>query len=214
MKKLNSITIAIILAFSVSQFNVAAQNKQVQQPKKVEVKKDVYTCPMHPEVVCDKAGTCPKCKMDLMLKKSDKKMNMMAMMGNPFFEKSVDGLKFQIWIQTQDEHKKMMQENMGKMMGKHMMERMDGNAMSKMMSGTHHVAVKITNEKTGKEVGKDLEMQTLSPSQKSATSKFVKRHNHFGNALQLDEKGKYQLTFIVTLKDKKPSKVLFTYEVK
>ena len=29
----------------------------------------VYTCPMHPEVVSDKPGTCPKCGMDLVLKK-------------------------------------------------------------------------------------------------------------------------------------------------
>ena len=28
-----------------------------------------YTCPMHPEVTSDKAGTCPKCGMDLVLKK-------------------------------------------------------------------------------------------------------------------------------------------------
>jgi hypothetical protein len=26
---------------------------------------DKYTCPMHPEVISDKAGQCPKCKMDL-----------------------------------------------------------------------------------------------------------------------------------------------------
>jgi hypothetical protein len=29
----------------------------------------LYTCPMHPEVVFDKAGTCPKCGMKLVVKK-------------------------------------------------------------------------------------------------------------------------------------------------
>jgi len=28
-----------------------------------------YTCPMHPEVVADKPGTCPKCNMALEVKK-------------------------------------------------------------------------------------------------------------------------------------------------
>lgn len=36
-----------------------------------------YTCPMHPEVISDKPGQCPKCGMDLILKedaiKKDKK---------------------------------------------------------------------------------------------------------------------------------------------
>lgn len=27
-----------------------------------------YTCPMHPEVLSDKPGKCPKCKMDLVAK--------------------------------------------------------------------------------------------------------------------------------------------------
>lgn len=30
-----------------------------------------YTCPMHPEVLSDKPGTCPKCKMDLVEKKTE-----------------------------------------------------------------------------------------------------------------------------------------------
>jgi len=30
----------------------------------------VYTCPMHPEVISDKPGQCPKCHMDLVKKGS------------------------------------------------------------------------------------------------------------------------------------------------
>lgn len=39
-----------------------------------------YTCPMHPEVISDKPGKCPKCGMDLVEKKdemaADSMMNM------------------------------------------------------------------------------------------------------------------------------------------
>ena len=30
-----------------------------------------YTCPMHPDVISDKPGTCPKCGMDLIEKKKN-----------------------------------------------------------------------------------------------------------------------------------------------
>ncbi|CAN5418001.1 hypothetical protein BH10BAC1_BH10BAC1_06980 [soil metagenome] len=32
---------------------------------KNQTAKETYACPMHPEVTSDKAGTCPKCGMDL-----------------------------------------------------------------------------------------------------------------------------------------------------
>ena len=34
-----------------------------QQPAGV-----IYTCPMHPEIISDKPGKCPKCKMNLVKK--------------------------------------------------------------------------------------------------------------------------------------------------
>ncbi|HEY3252057.1 MAG TPA: heavy metal-binding domain-containing protein [Ignavibacteria bacterium] len=33
-----------------------------------------YTCPMHPEVVSDKSGQCPKCGMDLIIKEKEQKI--------------------------------------------------------------------------------------------------------------------------------------------
>ena len=36
-----------------------------QDQKKEAAMKTVYTCPMHPEIVQDKAGKCPKCGMNL-----------------------------------------------------------------------------------------------------------------------------------------------------
>ena len=39
------------------------QKQTVTQPAKVE-----YTCEMHPEVISDKPGKCPKCGMDLIKK--------------------------------------------------------------------------------------------------------------------------------------------------
>lgn len=37
----------------------------------MEETKEVYTCPMHPEVSSDKLGKCPKCGMDLVIKKDE-----------------------------------------------------------------------------------------------------------------------------------------------
>jgi ssDNA-binding Zn-finger/Zn-ribbon topoisomerase 1 len=38
--------------------------------KKMEMKPS-YTCSMHPEVVSDKKGECPKCGMKLVVKKKE-----------------------------------------------------------------------------------------------------------------------------------------------
>ena len=38
-----------------------------QSKKNAEEQKTTYTCPMHPQIVQDKAGTCPICGMDLVI---------------------------------------------------------------------------------------------------------------------------------------------------
>jgi len=47
-----------------------------------------YTCSMHPEVISDKPGKCPKCGMELILKNSESTQNMnMGCMGMMHGEK-------------------------------------------------------------------------------------------------------------------------------
>jgi hypothetical protein len=40
---------------------------------KIKENNKIYTCPMHPEVILDKPGSCPKCGMNLVL--SEEKTN-------------------------------------------------------------------------------------------------------------------------------------------
>jgi len=42
--------------------------KSESKESKEETKEIIYTCPMHPEVISDKPGTCPKCNMELVKK--------------------------------------------------------------------------------------------------------------------------------------------------
>ena len=38
-----------------------------------------YTCPMHPDVISDTPGTCPKCGMTMVIKKMNNKEDMQHM---------------------------------------------------------------------------------------------------------------------------------------
>jgi putative DNA topoisomerase len=50
-------------------FGSAGVFAQTSRAKTDTTKHQVYTCPMHPEVVSDKPGKCPKCGMTLVLSK-------------------------------------------------------------------------------------------------------------------------------------------------
>ena len=60
--------IASIIIASLATVALAGCNAQNSDPKAETVKKQ-YTCEMHPEVVSDHPGKCPKCNMELTEKK-------------------------------------------------------------------------------------------------------------------------------------------------
>ena len=74
MKKLKKslvypvIFIGLIIAVTTT---VAQSHTQKKPPE--EQQEAQYTCPMHPEVVQDKPGKCPKCGMDLVMKENKSK---------------------------------------------------------------------------------------------------------------------------------------------
>jgi ABC-type oligopeptide transport system substrate-binding subunit len=68
MKK--SLLIFSFVLLAISMFNAcgSSSSKEKQSTTK-EVTNVQYTCPMHPEVISNKPGNCPKCGMALVEKK-------------------------------------------------------------------------------------------------------------------------------------------------
>jgi len=62
--------IAVFLVAILATLTTSAQKSKADSTiKYAPVMVAQYTCPMHPEVVSDKPGKCPKCNMDLELSK-------------------------------------------------------------------------------------------------------------------------------------------------
>jgi Cu(I)/Ag(I) efflux system membrane fusion protein len=61
---LNLILVSIVLSVGTIAFIGCSSDQPAKSEKAAQ-----YTCPMHPEVVKDKPGDCPKCGMKLVEKK-------------------------------------------------------------------------------------------------------------------------------------------------
>lgn len=69
MKKLTIITSVLLLCLTI--FDATAQTKPVSSESKSQKVVQKYTCSMHPEVITNKPGKCPKCNMALIKKDVD-----------------------------------------------------------------------------------------------------------------------------------------------
>lgn len=61
----------IFIAFILIMLIPACKNGRNHSAHNMEMAKEVYTCTMHPEVVSDKPGKCPKCGMTLVKKATE-----------------------------------------------------------------------------------------------------------------------------------------------
>jgi hypothetical protein len=69
MKKL----FILLVVLTGATFSFAQTSKQkTTDSKSKSTANYVYTCPMHPEIITHKPGSCPKCGMTLVKKKTDK----------------------------------------------------------------------------------------------------------------------------------------------
>jgi Cu(I)/Ag(I) efflux system membrane fusion protein len=74
MKKLFNISAILIVLFfaaCASSEKPAETSADTTMQSTESTAAAVYTCPMHPEVISDMPGSCPVCKMDLVVKTDD-----------------------------------------------------------------------------------------------------------------------------------------------
>ena len=87
MKKIMILTTAL----TISSIAIFAQTGKTKMADTAMHK--VYTCTMHPDVVSDKPGKCPKCGMALVEKKTNKKGTSNGMDKMPMHKKDSSTMK-------------------------------------------------------------------------------------------------------------------------
>jgi hypothetical protein len=79
MKSKFLISLVLVAGLFLVGFSAYQIYGQTQQDKPVKMQTVKYTCPMHPEIVQDMPGKCPKCGMEL-VKKTEMKQGEMHQM--------------------------------------------------------------------------------------------------------------------------------------
>ncbi|SHN40742.1 efflux RND transporter periplasmic adaptor subunit [Chitinophaga sp. CF418] len=70
----NSYIVSIILGISFLAGMMACKSRPAKEMHAGHAQHQLYTCPMHPQIVKDQPGQCPICGMDLVLKDANKEL--------------------------------------------------------------------------------------------------------------------------------------------
>ena len=118
----------------------------------------------------------------------------------PTFATTTSGLDIKVWVMTQEEHRKMM-ENKNNQKPDNDKESVNdygtasNQSMTSKSSGTHHIKVEVMDAATG-EVRNDLtaSVEIKTPKNKSSRIDLRNMSDHYGSDLKLSEKGQYLFT--------------------
>jgi hypothetical protein len=131
-----------------------------------------------------------------------------ALLGEPTFTKTSDGLNFKVWIIPQKDSVKLAERTMeeiesSSVLNKDTTKRKVGigsMGAGEASEGTHHIMLEISDAVDNKKLENVTpEVVVVTPSHQSTSVELESMMDHFGGSLSLKEKGQYELSTIVTV---------------
>ncbi len=133
---------------------------------------------------------------------TEKKNNIVTMLGKPTVDTTVQGLHITMWLITQKQHKRVLKSKSGKEMIDKTYDgfNIDKTTKGEMITGTHHFILLVSNADTKKEIVDAVtKIQIENPSKVSSFIDLKPMMNQYRKSLVLKEKGAYRITVSVTV---------------
>ncbi len=132
-----------------------------------------------------------------------------ALLGEPTFEKTSDGLNIKVWIIPQKDSVKLAERTRDEIESSGAWNRdtstskrtgIGSMGAGEALEGTHQIMVEISDAVDNKKLENvKPEVVVVTPSHQSTTVELQSMMDHFGGTLSMNEKGQYELSTIVTV---------------
>jgi len=140
-----------------------------------------------------------------------------AIMDEPVFEKSMDGLDIKVWIVDEKNKSRFAirnEEEKSGMATERNQVVTDGPVNdSALPIGTHYIAIRAKENKNGKELEESPTVLIESPSKDAIKVQLKAVRDNYVGSLILEDKGEYKFTLTVNVSGV-PEAIPFTYTVK